>query len=468
MRVADPRAAGVLAALAVGDQAAIERDDWELFRATGIAHLVSISGLHVTMFAWLAGLRSAALWRRSAARDAVAAGAHGRALGRARGGGCYARVAGWGVPAQRTVWMLATVTLLQPGRALALAAGAAGRCGGGDGDRSVGAAAAGLLVVVRGGRPVDGLGAGARPPRRPRAGSPRAGARGSRALWRRCATACARRWSRTLGLAPLSLVFFQQVSLVGFVANLVAIPLVTLVITPLALLGVASPPLWRAGAWVVQQLADGLALAGRAARRGVAGAGGAVWAQLAGLLAAVAAGAAVALAAAPAGVAAVAALVVAGAERPADGQFELLAVDVGQGTAVLVRTRTHLLVYDAGPQYSRDSDAGQRVLLPLLRARGEPRIDRLLLSHRDTDHVGGATALLKGVPVGEVISSLEPAHPLPALAPPPGALRGRPVLGVGRRALRGAAPAGRDYERTLKSNAMSCVLRVSAAHGTRC
>ena len=55
-RVADPRAAGVLAALAVGDQAAIERDDWELFRNTGVAHLMCISGLHVTMFAWLAGL----------------------------------------------------------------------------------------------------------------------------------------------------------------------------------------------------------------------------------------------------------------------------------------------------------------------------------------------------------------------------------------------------------------------------
>ena len=62
----DRRAAGVLAALAVGDQGAIERDDWDLFRNTGVAHLMSISGLHITMFAWLAGLGVAALWRRSA------------------------------------------------------------------------------------------------------------------------------------------------------------------------------------------------------------------------------------------------------------------------------------------------------------------------------------------------------------------------------------------------------------------
>ena len=72
----------------------------------------------------------------------------------------------------------------------------------------------------------------------------------------------------------------------------------------------------------------------------------------------------------------VAAAAAAGA-RPAGGwPFDLLALDVGQGTAVLVRTRDHLLVFDTGPQYSRDSDAGQRVLLPLLRAPRRARIDR--------------------------------------------------------------------------------------------
>ena len=81
-------------------------------------------------------------------------------------------------------------------------------------------------------------------------------------------------------------------------------------------------------------------------------------------------------------------------ERPVEGAMDLVVADVGQGTAVLLRTRTHVLVYDAGPQYSRDNDAGQRVLLPRLRARGETRIDTLVLSHRDIDHVGGASTLL--------------------------------------------------------------------------
>jgi competence protein ComEC len=149
-------------------------------------------------------------------------------------------------------------------------------------------------------------------------------------------------------------------------------------------------------------------------------------------------------------------------ERPPAGRYELVAVDVGQGTAVLVRTHRHLLVYDAGPMYSRDSDAGQRVLLPLLRATGEHRIDRLVLSHRDLDHVGGARVLLASLPVAELWSSLAPDHPLVGLAashtpcaagqawewdgvrfevlhPPPGA-------------------AGTD----ARPNTISCVLRVSA------
>ena len=132
--MADRRAAGVLAALAVGDQGAIEREDWDLFRNTGMAHLMSISGLHVTMFAWLAG-----------AADRARCGGAARAPmlwlpapQAARWGGlaaaaAYALFSGWGVPAQRTVWMLATVALLRSARpALALAAGAAGRGGGGD------------------------------------------------------------------------------------------------------------------------------------------------------------------------------------------------------------------------------------------------------------------------------------------------------------------------------------------------
>ena len=114
-RLDDARAAGVLAALAVGDQGAIERDDWDLYRNAGIAHLMSISGLHITMFAWLAGGLAAALWRRSARLMlAVPAPQAARWIGLAAAF-AYAFFSGWGVPSQRTVCMLATVTLLQAG-----------------------------------------------------------------------------------------------------------------------------------------------------------------------------------------------------------------------------------------------------------------------------------------------------------------------------------------------------------------
>ncbi len=464
--VADRRTAGVLAALAVGDQAAIEREDWDLFRNTGVAHLMSISGLHVTMFAWLAGIAVGWAWRRSArAMFALPAPLAARWGGLAAALG-YAMFCGWGVPAQRTVWMLALVTvlaglglhwpwalvllsaaalvtaldpwaLLQPGFWLSFVA-------------------VGLLMASEPARPGPDAGAAAPDGWR---GWPVRLARAAQGGLRTQVVA-------TLGLTPLGLLFFQQVSLVGLAANLVAIPLVTLLITPLALLGAFAAPLWALGAAVLQGLIRLL--------EWLAAWPGAVWvvpaappwAQVAGML-----GAALLVLPLPwrlrlLAVPLVLPLLMPPIERPAMGRFELLAVDVGQGTAVLVRTRTHLLAYDAGPQYSRDSDAGQRVLLPLLRARGERRIDTLLLSHRDSDHVGGARALLAGLPVGRVLSSLEPQHPLLALAAAPARCEAGQAWewdGVRFELLRPPADA---YGTGLKPNAMSCVLRVAAGDAT--
>lgn len=460
-RVGDPRLGGVLAALAIGDQAAIEREDWALFRDTGIAHLMSISGLHVTMFAWLAGGLVGAAWRRGARAPLWLATPHAARWGGLAVATAYAVMAGWGVPAQRTVAMLAWVALLaslgrrwpwpmvllaaavlvtaldpwallQPGFWLSFAA-------------------VGLLMASD---PAQRVPVADPPPqRRWRAVLGRAGRVAREGLHSQ--------WVATIGLTPLGLVFFQQVSVVGVLANLVAIPLVTLVVTPLALLGVVWGPLWSAGALVVQGMLAGLGV--------MAAWPGAVWtvpvappwAVAAGLLAAV-----VAVLPWPWRLRVLALPLVLpmlwpARILPAEGRFELLALDVGQGSAVLVRTRGHLLLFDAGPQYARDSDAGQRILLPLLRGRGERRIDRLVLSHRDQDHVGGARSVLGALPVGEILGSLEPGHPLHA--------HGVPVRrceagqrwvwdGVVFELLR---PPGADYARTLKPNALSCVLRVA-------
>jgi competence protein ComEC len=460
--VPDHRAAGVLVALSVGDQGAIEREDWDLYRNTGVAHLVSISGLHITMFAWLAGGLIARLWRRSSRAMRCLATPLAARWGGLAFATAYAVFSGWGVPSQRTIWMLAVVTLSQtlgvrwPWLLVLLAAGVvvtaldpwallqAGFW--------LSFVAVGLLMASSSG------GASSDAPVVPAGWRhwPRRAANAVRADLRTQLIA-------TIGLTPLTLVFFQQVSVVGFAANLIAIPLVTLVITPLALLGVALVPLWAAGAWVVQLL--NLALGWLAAMPGavwmvpVAPA----WAQWLGLVGAVLLVLPLPWRARALAVPLLLPLLWPPRALPPDGAFDLMALDVGQGTSVLIRTRSHLLVYDAGPQYSRDSDAGQRVLLPLMRARGEPRIDRLVLSHRDLDHVGGAAALLKAMPVDEMLSSLENSHPLHRLAARSTRCHGGQAWdweGVHFELLR---PRADDYALALKSNAMSCVLRVSGA-----
>ncbi len=456
-RVPNAASAGVLAALAVGDQAAIEHGDWDLFRITGVAHLMSISGLHVTMFAWLAGLLVNRLWRlhprlllacpaQSAARWGGLVAAAG-----------YALLAGWGVPAQRTVWMIATVVLLRqaglrwPLLALLLAGGlvvclldpwALLQAG-----FWLSFVAVALLVVSE---PVQG----------------QAEPGGSR-LWATLKAALRTQAVATVGLAPLSMVFFQQISLVGFAANLVAIPLVTLLITPLALLGLLLPPLWTLAAWLVQGLSGFLQWLAWAPTAVWQAAAAPPWAVLCGLLAG-------ALAVMPlpwrlrlCALPLALPLLWPAVQRPLPGQFEAVVADIGQGTAVLVRTAQHLLVYDTGPVYSREADAGVRVLVPLLRARGEDRVDLLMLSHRDADHVGGAASVLRALPVAAMSSSLIDAHPLRqgSAVPQQRCAAGQSWRwdGVHFEVLH---PLVEDYTRTLKSNAMSCVLHIQGGQSS--
>ncbi|MFZ5485608.1 MAG: ComEC/Rec2 family competence protein, partial [Pseudomonadota bacterium] len=156
--------------------------------------------------------------------------------------------------------------------------------------------------------------------------------------------------------------------------------------------------------------------------------------------------------------------------RPAPGQFELLAADVGQGSAVLVRTATHSLLYDAGPRYGRAgvaSDAGQRVLVPLLRALGE-RLDMLMLSHRDADHIGGAAAVLAQQPQARLVGSVMDETALLALLalrPAAPCLAGQRWVwdGVAFEVLHPQAQDAAAPVRAKHSNASSCVLRIRAA-----
>ena len=466
-QVSNRQLAGVLAALVVGDQNAIERADWDVFRATGVAHLMSISGLHITMFAWVASLLIGRLWRSSArwmpwgclAVPAVRAGAWGGLLLAL----LYALFSGWGVPAQRTLWMLATVVMLRQSSrqwpwgqtwllamavVLMLDPWALLQAG-----FWLSFVAVGILFATDSGA----------------AEASRTSANtgfNSKFLpvWLHGLLASLRRgareqWVVTLALTPLSLLLFNQVSLVGLLANAVAIPWVTLLVTPLAMLGVIYAPLWDAAAWAVGLLALFLQVLAGWSMASVSVASAPLWCALAGVLG----GGLIALRL-PwhwrlLGVPLLLPVLLWQPVRVAPGQFELLGADIGQGNAVLVRTASHSLLYDTGPRFSRESDAGHRVLVPLLRALGE-RIDILMLSHRDSDHTGGAPAVLAMQPQAKLLSSIEDGHELQALRASTRCIAGQRWVwdGVDFEVL---APQAADYETPHKSNAMSCVLRIS-------
>lgn len=455
------RAMGVVAALVTGDQRAIERADWDLFRATGVAHLMSISGLHITLFAWLAAALIGRAWRRSP-RLCLAWPAPTAALaGGVLLAGAYALFSGWGVPAQRTVVMLATVALLRlsgrrwPWPQVWLLACAVVLLADPWALLQPGFWLSFVAVAVLFATDIRAVGA-----------YPTGAVGHFYALLRE-------QWVVTLALTPLTLLLFGQVSVVGLVANLLAIPWTTLVVTPLALLGVLWAPLWQAAAWCVQWLTVLLQWLAAWPWAQITLAMAPLWAGVA----AVAGGALLALRL-PWGLRLLGLPLLLPAlwwqaPRPPAGQFELLAADVGQGQAVLVRTAGHALLYDAGPRYHQDSDAGQRVLVPLLRALGE-RLDALVLSHGDSDHIGGAAAVLAQQPGARLLASLAADHPLQVLRPaqPCAAGQGWDWDGVRFEVLHplpqpsapptDAAPSGRPQ----KPNAMSCVLRVTAVGGT--
>ena len=444
---------GWITALVTGDQNAIERADWDVFRATGVAHLMAISGLHVTMFAWLAAALVGGAWRRSPGLSLRLPTPHAALLGGLLLALAYAVFSGWGVPAQRTIWMLSVVGLLRlsgrvwPWPLVWLMAGAV------------------VLLIdpwawMQAGFWLSFVAVGVL-----FASGARADGAGTGAVLQRLRAMLREQWVISLALTPLVLLLFGQFSVVGFIANLLAIPWVTLLVTPLALAGVLLEPLWDLAAWAVALLAWYLQWLAALPFAVVAVAMPPAWVGLVGVAGGLLLVARLPLSLRLAAPALLLPSLLWQAPRPAPGQFALLAADVGQGTAVLVRTAGHALLYDAGPRYSRDSDAGERVLVPLLRAFAV-RLDRLVLSHRDSDHVGGAQAVLAMQAQADLLSSIEPEHELLALRPAIRCEAGQSWVwdGVVFSVLQ---PQAADYGRAPKPNALSGVLRIEApGHST--
>jgi competence protein ComEC len=470
--------AGVVSALVMGDQRAIDRADWDVFRQTGVAHLMSISGLHVTLFAAVAWWAFMALWRLAAgithnqssrfARAVRAIPAAWVASGWAiMAASAYALFSGWGVPAQRTVYMLALFMLLRqlgrnwPWPHSLLAAALLVALIDPWALLSAGFWLSFVAVAILFGAGFDVLATPKNIATEPNylLGKGRFFIEKS-ALGKLLVQQVQLSWA----LAPLALIFFQQVSVVGLLANIIAVPWVTWVITPLAMLGVVWPALWHLAAWAVQLL--GLVLQWFAAfPLATVDMAAVPWA----LGAIAVAGAALAVANLPWRVRAAAlscslGLLLWSPARPAQGEFELWAADIGQGNAVLVRTREHSLLFDAGPQYNIDSDAGHRIVVPWLRAMGE-RIDVLMISHSDADHIGGAKAVLQAQSQALLSSSIAVDHPLRGITEKSSRCQAGHSWVWNNVSFEVLHPSPADYAVVQKPNAMSCVLRVTSASG---
>ncbi|OYW30725.1 MAG: competence protein ComEC [Methyloversatilis sp. 12-65-5] len=418
--------AGVLIALAIGDQRAIAPAHWDLFERAGLTHLVSISGLHVTMVAALSGLLLSVLWRRVPALALRCAAQRAGIVAGLIAATAYCALAGFGIPAQRTLIMLAVagVAVLagrfsSPFNALALAVCVVlplhpmavmnpGFW------LSFGAVA--LLFYAAAGH----LG----PPHPVRS-------------WLGAQAAI------TLGLAPPMMALFGQVSLVSPLINLFAIPLVSVVITPLVLIAIVLP--FDALLWLAHALTTGLMWA----VQGLVAPDWVLW-----------------HAAAPAGWA-VACGMLGAVNLLAPRGWPARALAVPLMLPLFMTPDTRPAAGDMRVGYGAEADAGGRLVLPYLRSIGVRRLDTLVVSHADSDHSGGAASLLAGLPVGEVLSSV-PAHDGLRLA-----RRDTRDCAAGQRwtvdGVRFAMlhpPPGAVAFGARSSNALSCVLRIDSAHGS--
>ena len=388
---------GVLSALAIGDQGSIPAAQWQVFTRTGVNHLMSISGLHITMLAGVAFALVYWLWRRNMrltlwlpARKAAALAGLLLAL-------LYALMSGYGVPAQRTVYMLGTVAAalwlsrnIAPSQLLAIALMvvllfdpwsviAPGFW--------LSFGAVGLIFYITANR----LGQG---------------------HW--LLEYSRIQWAMSIGLIPPLLALFQQISLVSPLANAFAIPLVSLVVVPLTLLGALLHFDW------ILHLAHYAMSVCMAALEWLSDLPAAVWTQHAPPLWSIVAGMiGVLWMLLPRGfpsrwLGAVLLLpmflIQPAAPRP--GSLRLTIFDVGQGLAVAAQTSGHALLYDTGPVFNSEANSGNRILVPSMHGMGLGKLDSLILTHNDSDHTGGALAVMQAMPIQLLLSSLPHDSPI--------------------------------------------------------
>lgn len=384
---------GIIEALAIGNSHSISKSQWQTLRATGTNHLVAISGLHIGLMAAMAMSFVSFLWRRSA-RAMILLPAHTLAgfVG-ILAAVCYAALAGFSTSTVRALLMLIVVGLMRyfrrhqhPWQALQTAL---------------------ILVLV-----IDPL------------------ATLSLSFWLSFMAVAwilyanvgylfihplmRTQWAVTLGLVPLSLYFFGQVALFSILANLIAIPMVAMVIVPIVLLATFLLFAWPSlAAYLFQFAAYGLQLLWwyftklqmlpfSVLQISVPS----TWILVSFMLA-------VALILSPKAfrlrqLSLIFLLPMAlPSQLPVPNQAVRLSVlDVGQGTSVLIETAHHQMLYDTGPKFSTRFNAGEAVILPLLHHDRLSKLDKVIISHGDNDHIGGLKAIQQAITIKQIQSSV--------------------------------------------------------------
>ncbi|MFT7413450.1 MAG: competence protein ComEC [Methylophagaceae bacterium] len=396
---------GLIQGLTTGIRDNISLPQWQTLRLSGTNHLLAISGLHIGLSAAIGFFSMRWLWSRRAKNLLILPAMEAAAIAGFFAALFYAGLAGFAIPTQRALIMVATVmTALLIRRPVA---------------PSYVLAFSLLLVLIW--DPFAVLSAGfwlsfsavaiilfTSQNRFP---SPRW-------QWLKIHTLIA------FGLTPLLLLFFMQTSLIAPIANIIAVPFISLIIVPILLLASLMLWLFEPIGSALLQLADSLLTL--------------FWPLLDYLAAlpfshltvahlpfyyylAVVVGTLLVISPRgfPAkwlGIIGLSPLLLFHSDRPQQGEFWFTLLDVGQGLAAVVQTRDHTLVFDAGPKYSDSFNTGTAVVLPFLQQQGIKHIDTLVISHADNDHIGGARPLMRNIAVDALFTSV-PNKKLPDASP---------------------------------------------------
>ncbi|MCD6055672.1 MAG: internalization-related competence protein ComEC/Rec2 [Gammaproteobacteria bacterium] len=394
------QSSALLLAMLIGERAQLSPETWKVLQATGTSHLMAISGLHVGMVAAFMGFIISHLWRFSARACLMIPAPIAGWIAALLLAGLYSLFSGFALPTQRAMIMLLVMVLgiisrrrFMTAQALSLALWClllwdpltvltTGFW------LSFGAVAA-IMYGTAYRKPVS-------------------------FYWRVIRT----QWAVTLLLAPLTLWFFSQVSLIGLLANSIAIPWVGFIVLPLAFIGlgllsilpgIGESCLYLSRA-LLETLFEGLTWLSHL--------NGAQWFHpLTTVVVLITAIIGMMILLAPRGFP----LRFVGiffcfpvfylpfSTPPPYGLMELTLLDVGQGLASVIRTQHHVLVYDTGPRYSPVNDAANSIVIPFLRHHGLNHISRIMISHSDMDHSGGLESLVQALPIGDIFSS-DPAQ----------------------------------------------------------